>query len=385
MVAGRLLQPRAALISGGASVRSARLNLAVAAAAIIVVTACGGSTPTGNSSSNGPLTPTQTKGMTLTIEGWGGVWTDTTKKFADHFAQQYGVTIQYPSAPNPGTELHLQEQSGNVQMDVVDTISYTNYKQGDVATFPDWLVNEIKKNVSPDCATNYVVGCYGSTAYVIACNPAVVQKCPTNAKEFWDVQNFPGPRAISGTTPPDAQLLFAELAAGTPQDKLYPIDINAAINKLKEIKPHIQVWPTSGSQMQQVLRDKEVGIEYGWNGRIFVVKNQNIPNLQVSWDDSTVAGGGSAGLAVAKGSPNAQLAFTFLWWWIQQAQLQADWTTALTYPTPNKQVNSLLAPDILAAMPGAPNHAKPVNIDPEFSYQHQADEQRAWQQFITGS
>ena len=74
------------------SLKSARL-LAFVGVAAMLLTACGSSsTPT---TSSGPLTPSQTKGRTLVIQGWGGAWTDATKKFAEHFASEYGVTIKY--------------------------------------------------------------------------------------------------------------------------------------------------------------------------------------------------------------------------------------------------------------------------------------------------
>jgi putative spermidine/putrescine transport system substrate-binding protein len=359
-------------------------KLAVTILGALVLAACG-SSPAPSASSGGPLTAEQLKGKTLIIEGWGGAWTDATKAFAEHFAKQYGVTIQYPSAPNPGTAVHLQVQSGTVQMDVVDTVSWTNFKQGDLAKFPPYLVDTLKKNIPAKCVSEYFVGCYGDTATVIGCNPDIIKKCPTNAAEFWDTTNFPGPRAMTGTTPPDAQLLIGLMAAGVPKDKLYPIDIPKAIASLQKIKPKIAVWPASGGQMQQVLIDKEVGIEYGWNGRLFSVQQKQLPNLKVSWDDSVVGGGAQAGLAVAKGAPNADVAFTFLNWWVQQADLQAEWTKTLTYPTPNTKVNALLPPNILAGMPYAPNHTQPVPTDAEYSFQHQAEIQRAFQQFLTGS
>jgi putative spermidine/putrescine transport system substrate-binding protein len=352
----------------------------------VLVVACGAPAPaagggSGGGASNGPLTPAQAKGRTLTIQGWGGVWTDATKAFADKFGEEYGVTIQYPSAPNPGTAIHLEVQSGTVQSDVVDTASYVNYKQGDLATFPSWLVDTMKQNMGSQDVTDYVIDGYGTTATIIACNPDMIKKCPTNAKEFWDVDNFPGPRAITGTLSPDAQMLFALMAAGTPKEQLYPIDLNKAVDSLKLIKPNIRVWPGSGGQMQQVLIDKEVGIIFAWNGRMFTVQQKNIPNLQMYWDDSTVSKGG--GLAVVKGAPNADLAFTFLNWWVQQAELQAKWSETLTYPTPNKKVASLLPKPILDALP-AGDHPKPVVIDPEWSFQNQDALKQAFQQFLTG-
>jgi spermidine/putrescine-binding protein len=98
-----------------------------------------------------------------------------------------------------------------------------------------------------------------------------------------------------------------------------------------------------------------------------------------------VAGGKQAGLAVAKGAPNKDVAFTFLNWWVQQAELQAEWTKALTYPTPNKKVSDLLPPEILAGLPYSPSHAQPIQIDAQYTADHQDEIQRAFQEFLTGS
>src|SRR5258706_11737584 len=149
------------------SLKPARL-LAFGGVVAMLLTACGSSsTPT---STSGPLTPEQTKGRTLTIAGWGGAWTDATKAFADHFAKEYGVTIQYPSFDDPELTLQTQETAGAVQMDVVDSASWISYKKGILAPFPDYLVNTIKQNVEPVCVSSTFIGCYGATADVIARN-----------------------------------------------------------------------------------------------------------------------------------------------------------------------------------------------------------------------
>lgn len=353
----------------------------------VATTAPGGTTaPAGTTAPVGgaPLTADQLRGKKLVINSWGGVWTETTKAMADVFGQQFGVTIEYPTSPNPGAQAHLEVQSGAVQMDVIDSAAYTNQVAGDLEQFPQYLVDTLTANIPAECVSQYFVGCYGDTATAIGCNTALVAKCPTNAKEFWDVANFPGPRAIAGTTSPDAQLIFALFATGVAKDAIYPIDIDKAIASLKVIKPNIAVWPTSGGQMQQVLVDKEVAIEFGWNGRLFNAKKE-VPTIEIYWENSTVAGGKQAGLAVAKGAPNKDVAFTFLNWWVQQAELQAAWTKALTYPTPNTKVADLLPPEILAGLPYSPTHPQPLLVDAQFTSDNQDKLQKAFQEFLTGS
>ena len=40
-----------------------------------------------------------------------------------------------------------------------------------------------------------------------------------------------------------------------------------AINKIRELKPHIAVFWDSGAQQAQLMKDAEVDMTTGWNGR----------------------------------------------------------------------------------------------------------------------
>ena len=353
-------------------------RLASAFICLMLVAACGSTSST--TVSSGPLTADQLKGKNLYFCDYGGALTAADKKyFGDPFAQQFGVNVKFIDYDDPPTTVHLQEQSGSVQCDIF-AVTYNNYKQGDVEIFPDWLQADAKKYAGDLAGTFNVQS--GDTADVIACNPAVVQKCPSNAQEFWDLKNFPGPRAMVGVAPPDDDLLFAEMAMGTPADKLYPINIDAAVNKLKEIKSSV-IWTTSGGQMQQVLTNKEVGIEFGWNGRMFTVRRDSIKNLQISWNNSTVEGKGG-GIGIAKNAPDRDVAFAYIDWWLKQDSLQAQWMTVITYPAPSQNAYKLLSPDIAALMPYSSSHAAPISVDPVWQYDNLKKEEQAFQTFLTG-
>ena len=43
-----------------------------------------------------------------------------------------------------------------------------------------------------------------------------------------------------------------------------------AINKIRELKPHIAIWWASGAQHAQLMKDGEVDMTTGWNGRFDV-------------------------------------------------------------------------------------------------------------------
>lgn len=364
-----------------------KTGICVLIAGVMALAACGGSSGGGSGSggSGDKLSKVPAldslKGRKLVISTWGGVWTDTTKKYlTDPFAKDTGVNVQFVVNGNDTVApALLQVQNHNVQIDLIDGGAVAPLVINNAAQkFPADLKATLTAASSSGDVTDYVWGGYGTTATMIACNPKVVQKCPTNAKEFWDTTNFPGPRAISSV--PESAMAFALLADGVQAGQMDSLDIDRAIKKLKEIKPHVKVWTTSGSQQQQVISDGEVGIEYMWNGRAYVVKSTTVKDLVMNWGDSTYQAD-SEGFAIPKGAPNADVAFAFLSWVAAHPQNQAQWTNVLTYPTPTKDLATLVTPQVAAALPSAD---RTTNLNGIWLAQHSADIKKAWQQFLTG-
>jgi putative spermidine/putrescine transport system substrate-binding protein len=174
-----------------------------------------------------------------------------------------------------------------------------------------------------------------------------MKKCPLTPAEFFDVKDYPGPRAI--VNDPTEAIPMALEAVGVPSSQLGgALDISKAMKELKKIKSSISSWPSSGSQMQQLLTDKSVGAEIMWNGRAFVVQ-QTIPKLIISWSGSVMAE--PEGYIVPKGAPDPQVAFAFLNWLAEHPANQAKWTDTMTYPMPAKNLNALIPANVAAALP----------------------------------
>lgn len=349
-----------------------------AAATLLVVAACGSDAGEDGGGADTVATGDDLKGKTLNVVSWGGVWTDATKEhFADPFSEDTGAKVEFQvSGTDPTAPVLLQEQQGNVSIDLIDGGNAGRLElEGYLEHFPEDLMTVLEETSRPEEVEEYVLG-YGSTATLIVCNPTIVEKCPTNAQEFWDVENFPGERAMAASY--YSAMSFALLADGASPDELFPMDAERAIAKLEEIKPHIKVWPDSGSMQQQVMIDKEVGIQFMWNGRAFVVKRDNIPELEFYWDDSVVSSGG--GWSVPKDAPDADVAFAFLKWVAEHPENQAAWTEDLSYPTPTKELLDLLPQEIADALPAAHDPA----VIPNLELAKQAEElQKAWQSFLT--
>lgn len=111
-----------------------------------------------------------------------------------------------------------------------------------------------------------------------------------------------------------------------------PGGIERAIKKIKELKPHVAVWWASGAQHAQLMKDGEVDMITGWNGRFDAVAK----------DGAKVAYTFNQGLAdydcyaIPKGAPNKANAMKFLSE-ISKPPYQAELTKYITYGPTNKR------------------------------------------------
>lgn len=316
-------------------------------------------------------------GTTLTISSWGGTYEAAFKKwYADPFSAETGATVKFiPGSPDPTAPALLQCKQGTQTFDLIVTANANISYQNCAEEFPADLYKELLRDSRPNMLTKYIL-VHGEVAVIIACNPDLVAKCPANAKEFWDVKNFPGERSIQANYAP--AMAYALMADGVPGDKLFPMDIPRAIAKLKEIKPSIKVWPTSGTQAQQVLINKEVGMSLIVHGRAFITKRDSMPKLIMNWDSAVVES--EYGLAVPKGAPNKTAAFELIRWISEHPKNQAQWTVDMSYPTAAKGVENLIPDSIANALPSSHKY---FQMPGTALAKQDAEIQKAWQEFLT--
>jgi putative spermidine/putrescine transport system substrate-binding protein len=160
--------------------------------------------------------------------------------------------------------------------------------------------------------------------------------------EFFNPRDFPGPRAIPEY--PNLALPFALLGAGVRPDNLYPLDVDAAIGKLSEIKDSVVLWWKSGESPPEMLRRGRVDYAIAWSGRI-----AGEPLI-----DFTFTGGmlNLSYFCIVKGSDaDHQRA---AWQFLHEASLaenQARAAAVISYTGPSPDLEPLLPRDRLAQYP----------------------------------
>jgi putative spermidine/putrescine transport system substrate-binding protein len=153
---------------------------------------------------------------------------------------------------------------------------------------PDWMATDV-------CAS--VLG-YRIDKYK--------QNGPSSWADFWNVQKFPGRRAMHKH--PIDTLEQALMADGVPMEKIYPIDMDRAFKKLDEIKQHVDVWWTGGAQSTQMLQTGEVDMLPIWNARAQVIIEAG-GSVAISWNQGLY---GLEGWVIPKGDPKTRPPFALL-------------------------------------------------------------------------
>jgi putative spermidine/putrescine transport system substrate-binding protein len=189
---------------------------------------------------------------------------------------------------------------------------------------------------------------------------------PQSWADFWDVEKFPGSRAYRGKVA--GALAPAMMADGVPMDKVWEeLDseegILRAINKVRELKPHIAVFWSSGAQHAQLMKDGEVDMTTGWNGRFDNAKKDG-GKVAYSFNQALLD---YDCFAIPKGAPNKDTAMMFLNE-ISKAEYQDDLPKYITYGPTNKAAydTGVITAEVAATLPSSPANAAlqlPISLE----------------------
>lgn len=303
----------------------------------------------------------------VTIASWGGSYQEAqSKALFEPAAANTGVNVKQETYGGM-SDVRLQVSSGQVTLDIVASgsgsaaraaaeglLEKLDYDVIDVSTF------------YPGLYTDYCVGGdVFSTVY--AWNTDTFgENGPQSWADFFDVEKFPGTRAYRGKVA--GALAPAMMADGVPMDKVWEeLDseegIERAINKIRELKPHISVFWTSGAQHAQLMKDGEVDMTTGWNGRFDNAKKDGA-KVAYSFNQALLD---YDCFAVPKGAPNRDTAMEFLNE-ISKAEYQDDLPKYITYGPTNKAAYETgeVTAEQAAGLPSSPANAAmqlPVSLE----------------------
>lgn len=294
------------------------------------------------------------------------------------FARETGYQI-VPIATNAARILAMVE-SGASDVDVLDygPIQFITLAEKNALLKLDKSQFKLTNLADVETVTDFYVGVLVYST-VLAYNTEVFGKRhPTSWAEFWDTRTFPGPRILEDAATGVVDLEFALLADGVPMDKLYPIDIERAFKKLREIRPSIVKWWDTGAVAAQMLADKQAVLGSIWNGRAQTLMQQGAP-IGIEWNQAQRF---VQGLAILKNSKNIEGAYKLIDYSLQP-KVQAALVQRVAYGPINRKAFDTIPAHLAAMMPTSPeNMARSSQNDPVWWSKNGKAVAERWQEFL---
>jgi putative spermidine/putrescine transport system substrate-binding protein len=303
----------------------------------------------------------------LVVANWGG---DALPVQRDIIATEF--TKRYPTrrvsfdttGPTPG-KIKAMVESGNVTWDVADRnlLSALELGRQGLLEKVDTSIVDLEAVPKP-YRTEWGVGSYFFSFVLTYDTARFGSEPPQTWKDFWDTRRFKGKRTLRNNV--EGVLESALLADGVPRDKLYPLDVNRGLEKVRQIRKET-IFYSNSSESQQLLRSGEVAAGNLWNSRAQIVKDDTKGRIDYTFNDGILL---TAAWNVPKGTKNPQDA----WRWValtQDPALQVTLLSRLGWGPINPAANKLIPPALQQRNPGAPeNVAKQVAADAEWYARH---------------
>jgi putative spermidine/putrescine transport system substrate-binding protein len=314
----------------------------------------------------------------IAVASYGGAYQDALRKaFYEPTAKALGIEIKEFTLSGL-SDVRTQVKANAVQWDVVELYAGQCQQAANEGLIEPLDYSVIHTDGVPaELVQSHWVG---FTAYstVLAWNTNVYgNNPPKNWADFWDLKKFPGTRAMSGYGP-TGNAEMALMADGVAKDRLYPLDLDRAFAKFKEIKADTVLW-NSGAQAAQLASSQEADMLSIWVARIDAAIKDGAP-YDFTYEQGIID---IECLVVPKGSKNKELAMKVINEFLK-ADLQADLPKYVPYGPVNQKAyeTGKITPDMLKNANSTPeNWAKQIVMNKAYWAEHGQSAQERWDAF----
>ena len=224
----------------------------------------------------------------LVVANWGGPASAAfVKVWGPVLQQKYAIKLVIDGSGPTAGKIRTMVDSGKVSWDVCDASvgAAVLLGTGKLLEEIDYRVvgaNSVRKEHQYKFAvSNYIF------SYVLSFNSAKLKGgAPKSWADFWNVSAFPGKRTLRASC--IGMLECALLADGVAPDKIYPIDVPRALEKIRQIKEHTIFWK-SGSQSEDLLRQGEVVMGNLWHNRTNLLRQETKGAIDWTWEGGVIA------------------------------------------------------------------------------------------------
>ena len=322
----------------------------------------------------------------ITYAGSGGGLAQVMKGvYDDPFTAETGIAVNALATSDRASALKAMQVAGKVNWDVTELnpIEYATASLSGWLEPLDWAAID-PTGALPDEAKLPDAGIAATFSTIMAVRTDQLPdgKQMTSWADFWDVEGFPGGRALQNQ--PIDNLEFALIADGVAPSDVYTVlatqeGQDRAFAKLDEIKPHITAWWTAGAQPVQMLSDGEVAYTSAWNGRITKLASEGVP-VEINWN-----GGGikASYVAIVKGSEQVEAGQQFISYVMTSPERAAQFASMVPYPGMVKGLYDHIPAEKGVMMPTHPDNVNSQFVtDAVFWGKHLGDLKERWEDWI---
>ncbi|GAC1339866.1 MAG: ABC transporter substrate-binding protein [Candidatus Dormibacteria bacterium] len=365
-------------------------TLGSAAGALLSVdllAACGSAAPAASSSaaaSSGVAT------HHLKVASSEVIWTDLggairkarQAAYFDLFTKEYGIPVTFAEGFSQAKFL-AGTKAGTPPTDSFDAtarlvISMT--EQGLAQKLPS-SVNRTNA-VTPAKYRDYCGGGYAYSLGMTYKESAFGGSQPKHWKDFFDLSKYPGKRALPKYSGSEQYAVeVALLADGVPKDKLFPLDIDRALNKLRSIKDSTLFFDSFG-QANQFVTQGAASIVMNTNARVHDL-NAEGAKLTYVYDEALLFSW--SGFPVPVHAPHADAMFALIDL-MDRPDRQAVFAKQLPYGPTNPDAFSDIDEATKKILPNSPENLPKAVLDNPVAAAKQADElSRKFMAFLAGA
>ena len=193
------------------------------------------------------------------------------------------------------------------------------------------------------------------------------RQAPESWASFWNVKDFPGRRSMRKY--PFDTIEEALMADGVPTEQVYPCNLDRAFASLDKVSKHVDVWWTTGAQVEQMLGSGEVAMVTTWASRAQSAMANGAP-VGIVWNQNIW---GCDSWSILKGTPNADACREFIKFASdpkRQAALVEYFPAGLTLP----EAFDYVKPEVAKNCPTFPENMKTgLHIDAQYWLDHQSE------------
>jgi len=306
----------------------------------------------------------------LTFTTWTGPYMRSQMLgFVNPYQNTTGKKVNVDHYAGGIDEIRNQVESANVTWDVVDLTQADSLRaceeglleKFDHSVLPSGADGSSYKDDFIDGALNPCgVGVIVWATVFAYDNQAFSDTKPVVIADFFDIQNFPGRRAIRRD--PAVIMEWALLADGVPADEIYPMleteqGLQRAFTKLNQIKPHI-VWWKNGRDPINLLNNSEVTMSSIWATTGVEGSKEADSHFTVEWDGRVIE---MDLFGIVKGTPNLQEANEFIKFASNSKSLAEQAKYLANGPT-RKSSLSLIPEAVRDNLPNGPLHEDQTSV-----------------------